>query len=173
MRYVDPDGRAHFGKRPMKVFHNYWGIGASNPIDNLTNTELSHEHLFFDDEQGGNLGFSWEGLFEEPKENYDEYYMDKNQYDDDLIREAIKNVEVGEYSVIGSKIGKLIQNIAKLFGKKVNDKIVGNGKKNNCQDWASRVRKEYNRLFNELPESEQNRIKAECKEREKEFKNEK
>ena len=117
MRYVDPDGRAHFGKRPMKVFHNYWGIGASNPIDNLTNTELSHEHLFFDDEQGGNLGFSWEGLFEEPKENYDEYYMDKNQYDDDLIREAIKNVEVGEYSVIGSKIGKLIQNIAKLFGK--------------------------------------------------------
>ena len=69
VRYIDPDGRAHFGKRPMKAFNNYWGIGASNPIDNLTNTELSHEQLFFDDDKGGNVGFSWDGLFEEPAVN--------------------------------------------------------------------------------------------------------
>ena len=172
IRYIDPDGKAHFGKRPMKTFHDYWGIAASNPIDNLTNTELSHEQLFFDDDKGGNLGFSWDGLFEESKKSYDKYHMDKKQYDD-LMRKAVNNVEAGEYSVVGSKIGKLIQNVAKLFGKKVDDKIVGNGKKNNCQDWASRVRKEYTRLFKELPKEEQKRIKAECKEREKEYKNEK
>ena len=173
VRYIDPDGKAHFGKRPMKTFHDYWGIAASNPIDNLTNTELSHEQLFFDDDKGGNLGFSWDGLFEESKKSYDKYHMDKKQYDDDLMRKAVNNVEAGEYSVVGSKIGKLIQNVAKLFGKKVDNKIVGNGKKNNCQDWASRVRKEYTRLFKELPKEEQKRIKAECKEREKEYKNEK
>lgn len=152
----------------MKTFHNYWGIGASNPIDNLANTELSHEQLFFDDPKGGNIGFSWDGLFEEPQSSYEIYHMNKKQYDDDLMRKAIKNVEVGEYSVIGGKSGKVIQNIAKIFGKKVDEKIIGKGKKNNCQDWASRVRKEYNRLFKELPKEEQKRIKTECKEREKE-----
>ena len=173
MRYVDPDGRAHFGKRPMKAFHDYWGIGTSNPIDNLTNTELSHEQLFFDDDKGGNSGFSWDGLFEKPKEAYDKYHMENKQYDDDLMRNAVKNVETGNYSVLGSKLGKFIQKVARLFGKDFDVKLVGNGKKNNCQDWASRVRKEYSRLFNALPESEQNRIKNECKERERELKNEK
>lgn len=52
VKYIDSDGRAHFGKRPMKAFHDYWGIGASNLIDNLANTELSHEQLFFDDDKG-------------------------------------------------------------------------------------------------------------------------
>ena len=173
VRYIDPDGRAHFGKRPMKAFHNYWGIGASNLIDNLANTELSHEQLFFDDDKGENLGFSWDGLFEEPKEAYDKYHMDKKQYDDDLMRKAVKNVKAGDYSVLGNKIGKIIQKAARLFGKNFDDKLVGNGKKNNCQDWASRVRKEYYRLFKELPESEQKRIKSECKKREQEHKNEK
>ncbi|MGN0731209.1 MAG: hypothetical protein ACI4MA_04775 [Treponema sp.] len=122
-------------------------------------------NCFFDD-KGGNLGFSWDGLFEEPKEAYDKYHMDKKQYDDDLMRKAIKNVEAGNYSVLGSKFGKLIQKEANLIGKNFDDKIVGTGKKSNCQDWASRVRKEYKRLFKELPESEQKRIKTECKERE-------
>ena len=70
VNYVDPNGFAHFGKRPMKIFHNYWGIFASNPIDNIANTELCHEQLFYDDEKGGNLGFSWDGLFEEPNAEY-------------------------------------------------------------------------------------------------------
>lgn len=70
IKYVDPNGFAHFGKRPMKIFHNYWGIFASNPIDNIANTELCHEQLFYDDEKGGNLGFSWDGLFEEPNAEY-------------------------------------------------------------------------------------------------------
>jgi len=107
VRYIDPDGRAHFGKRPMKAFHNYWGIGASNLIDNLANTELSHEQLFFDDDKGENLGFSWDGLFEEPKEAYDKYHMDKKQYDDDLMRKAVKNVKAGDYSVLGNKFFRL------------------------------------------------------------------
>lgn len=99
--------------------------------------------------------------------------MDKKQYDDDLKRKAVKNVKTGDYSVLGNKIGKIIQKAARLFGKNFDDKLVGNGKKNNCQNWASRVRKEYYRLFKELPESEQKRIKSECKKREQEHKNEK
>ena len=173
VHYIDPDGRAHFAKRPMKAFHNYWGIGASNPIDNAANTELSHEHLFFDDDSGDNVGFGWEGLFKESADNLDNYHMDKKQYDDDLMRKAVDNVETGDYSVLGEKTGKLLKKGAKAFGKDIDDKIVGKGKKNNCQDWASRVRKEYNRLFKELPKEEQKRIKAECRKREQLSKNEK
>ena len=170
VKYIDPDGKAHFGKRPMKAFHNYWGIGASNPIDDFTNTELSHEQLFFDDEKGGNLGFSWNGLFEEPLTEYKNYHMNKKQYDDNLMRKATSNIEEGKYSVLGSTIGKFIKKVAKFFRRNFDDKLIGNGKKNNCQDWASKVRKEYNRLFKELPKTEQNRIKDECKKREKEAK---
>ena len=170
VKYTDPDGKAHFGKRPMKAFHDYWGIGASNPIDDFTNTELSHEQLFFDDEKGGNLGFSWDGLFEEPLTEYKNYHMNKKQYDDNLMRKATSNIEEGKYSVLGSTVGKFIKKVAKFFRRNFDDKLIGNGKKNNCQDWASKVRKEYNRLFKELPKKEQNRIKDECKKREKEFK---
>ena len=84
----------------MKAFHDYWGIGASNPIDNFTNTELSHEQLFFDDAKGGSIGFGWDGTFEEPEEEYNKYHMDKKQYDDSLMRKAVENVETGDYSII-------------------------------------------------------------------------
>ena len=50
--------------------------------------------------------------------------------------------------------------------------IIGNGKKNNCQDWASNVRKEYKHLLKELPKEKQKEIKKECKKREKENQNE-
>ncbi|MBQ1971306.1 MAG: RHS repeat-associated core domain-containing protein [Treponema sp.] len=166
VRYIDPDGRAHFGKRPMKILNNYWGICASNPIDDFTNTELSHEHLFFDDGTNDNLGFSWDGLFKESTDQYQNYYMDEKQYDDELMRQAVANVEEGNYSAIGSRVGNFINKIAKLFGKNLSEKIIGEGKKNNCQDWASNVRKEYNKLLKELPKTEQNRIKEECKKRE-------
>ena len=96
--------------------------------------------------------------------------MNKKQYDDNLMRKATSNIEEGKYSVLGSTVGKFIKKVAKFFRRNFDDKLIGNGKKNNCQDWASKVRKEYNRLFNELPKTEQNRIKDECKKREKEAK---
>lgn len=89
------------------------------------------------------------------------------------MRIAVNNVEIGDYSVLGYYDGKLIKKIANMVGKDFDDKLVGKGDKNNCQDWADKVRKEYARLFKELPKTEQKRIKRECKKYEKEIKNEK
>jgi hypothetical protein len=53
--------------------------------------------------------------------------MDGTHYDDALMREALKNVQDGNYSLLGW----------------------GPGPKNNGQDWADRLRKEYERLQKE------------------------
>ena len=33
------------------------GLLSNNSVDDQSNTELSHEHIFFEDEEGGDLGF--------------------------------------------------------------------------------------------------------------------
>jgi hypothetical protein len=169
--YTDPDGLAHFGKRPMNFTGGNWMPPlTNNPLDNLGNTEILHEHLFFDDGTGYNVGFGWTGRFSE-RTSGKNYKMNTKMYDDALMYKAIKNVVDGEYSLLGEFDGKLLNNFRKLTGQKpLEDRIIGKGKKNNCQDWASKVRKEYNKLFKALSKEERTRIKAELKIKEKALK---
>ena len=117
-----------FGKRPLSkpiwldesTLINTLSDISDNPIIDYLNLELSHEHGFFEDGSGDNIGFRNNERFpEDPNEliNLGYRYEDK-QYDDDIMREALKNVKDGLYSSVI----------------------------NNCQDWSDRLRKEYDRL---------------------------
>ena len=119
VNWIDPWGLFYFGKRPLSGLP-WIPIASSNPIDDYFNTELSHEHGFFEDGTGDNIGFGPKGRFSEVPTGKG-YRCDNKHYDDNLMGEALKNVKDGEYSNW-------------LW------------KKNNCQDWAERLRQEYERL---------------------------
>ena len=125
LNFLDPFGLFRFGKRPLSGAPWIPG-GSSNPVDNYFNTEISHEHGFFEDGSGENIGFGPDGRFSEDPSDKGYRYDDK-YYDDALIREALGNIEDGDYSLLGW----------------------GDPKKNNCQDWADRLRDEYERLKRE------------------------
>ncbi len=122
VNFVDPFGLFIFGSRPLKGLPWIPG-GSSNPVDDYFNTEISHEHGFFEDVSGDNVGFGPDGRFNENPEGKG-YRLDGKHYDDALMREALKNVQDGNYNLLGW----------------------GSGPKNNCQDWADRLRAEYDRL---------------------------
>ncbi len=120
--YIDPLGLFRFGKRPLKGGKSkYFGTG---PLSNLFNVEAAHEQGFFEDGTGDNIGFFDDNIVGSEDPTGRNYRYDDKHYDDDLMRQALGNVEKGEYSLLG----------------------VGELKKNNCQDWATRLRKEYRRL---------------------------
>lgn len=127
INWTDIFGLAHFGKRPLNGLPWFPG-GSENPLDDYLNTELSHEHLFFDD--GTNIGFGPKdgGLFGpghffiDP--NLNAYRYNTKHYDDALMRQALENVMSNwnmEYNVLT----------------------------NNCQHFTEALRKEYERLKNE------------------------
>jgi RHS repeat-associated protein len=124
LRWTDPLGLAYFAKRPLSGLL-WFGPGSNNPIDDSFNTELSHEQLFFEDNEPdlpSNLGFFNDSTVREDDTSLlSGYRKMPQQYDDAIMRDAIENVEaMGDY---------------KLFG-------------NNCQTWAEKVREEYSRLYN-------------------------
>ena len=125
---ADSSGLFVFGKRPLSGLP-WTPIASSNPVDDYLNTELSHEHGFFEDTTGGNIGFRPDGRFSEDPTGKG-YRYDSQHYDDTLIRDSLKNINDGTYSNWPWS-------------------------KNNCQDWAERLRKEYERL-----KREQNRAKC-------------
>jgi len=96
---------------------------TTNPIDDHFNTELSHEHGFFEDGSGDNVGFFRDGR-RINTENPADYRFDGKHYDDDLMRDALRNLNDRKYSNWPWN-------------------------KNNCQDWAERLREEYERLRKE------------------------
>jgi hypothetical protein len=126
INYIDPLGLAQFGKRPFAGLPEWlvWGPGT-NPIDDYFNTELVHEELFFEDgKTPSNVGFYADSPFNAPgrvdsddPEN-SSYRRFGPHYDDTLMREAVDNVKLRNYWLIG----------------------------NNCQSWADEVREEYHRL---------------------------
>jgi len=135
LSFIDPLGLFYFGKRPLANGNAPWiHVGSSNPLDDYFNTELSHEHGFFEDSKGGNIGFGPDGRFTEDPVGKG-YRYDIKHYDDDLMREALKHIEDGKYSNLPWK-------------------------KNNCQDWAERLRKEYERLQGTRAK---NKVKCKCK----------
>ena len=88
-----------------------------------------------------------------------ENYKSILEYDDNLIRKAMENVETKKYSLLGSKNGNELDKIAHIFGKNIAEEFIGDGQKYNCQDWASDVRKEYKKLYKELSKEEKKIIK--------------
>ena len=133
---IDPLGLGYFASRPLGGFLGNLYVPSlpgfqlgDNPIDDFFNTEISHEQYFFDD--GTNLGFFDDGTVKPDNgdllDTYDPNTRSEN-FDDNLIRQAIQNVELENYLVIP---------------------IWPNT--DNCQSWAERVRKEYERLT-EKPE---------------------
>jgi hypothetical protein len=125
--YVDPYGLAYFASRPF----NGWSwvpIVSHNPLDDYFNTELSHEQIFFEDKQGGNIGFFDDGTLKEELSPIG-YRTTRTGYDDALLRRAVINVIPKPYYLLWHP-----------FSKK---------EKYNCQDWAEDVRAEYERLKHE------------------------
>ncbi len=95
---------------------------VNNPTDDEQNTEISHEQLFFEDEKVGNVGFFDDGRVRPDNPALLKKYRTFGpHYDDAIMREAVKNVVPWKYCLIG----------------------------NNCQDWADKVRKEYEQLVRE------------------------
>jgi len=124
IEYFDPEGLFHIGKRPLEGYP--WLPGpSSNPLDDYLNAEFSHEHGFFDDGSGENIGFGENGRFSEDPIGKG-YRYDNEVYDDDIIRRALENIEDGKYSNWPWN-------------------------KNNCQDWIERLIEEYWRILDEGP----------------------
>lgn len=120
LAFIDLYGLAYFAKRALsglpwlgKLSNHPGGFGEQ------FNADISHEHLFFEDNAApANLGLGPDGLFSEPPGG--DYRILDGGYDDCVMRIAVDRTRVGDYCLIG--IG---------------------GKKNNCQDWADRVRESY------------------------------
>jgi len=115
VNWIDPFGLFFFGIRPLDEGQLWWyGTG---PLSDFFNLEGIHEHGFFEDGTGDNIGFGPNGRYSEDPRGKN-YKCGRKHYDDDLMREALRNVKDGEYNFF----------------------------RNNCQHWASRLRKEYRKL---------------------------
>jgi RHS repeat-associated protein len=136
VNFVDPMGLFRFGERPLEGMPqgSQTVVDIISPIGGLiqrgTNSKLVHEHGFFEDGSGENIGFGPNGRFNEDPSGKG-YRLSGEHYNDALIREALKNVQDGNYSLLGW----------------------GPDPKNNCQDWADRLRAEYERLQKERKEN--------------------
>ncbi|MDR7017052.1 RHS repeat-associated core domain-containing protein [Acinetobacter sp. 3657] len=135
--FIDPMGLAYFASRPLDGLP-WIPIFSKNYLDNRLNTEVSHEQLFFEDgKHPSNIGYMGSSKLEMDKPSLLRNYkksLKKIHYNDCVMRKAVAQTYTGQYSLLGG-IGI---------------------EKNNCQDWADRVRREYNKLINNPM------VKAEC-----------
>ena len=137
---TDPSGLFEFGKRALDGMP-WIPVISNNPIDDALNAEISHEQGFFEDnKEPNNIGFGPIGEFKDDLKGKI-YIFDGKHYDDDLMRQAVKNIKDGKYSLLG------------LDGKK----------KDNCQDWAERLRKEYEKLKKEKEEKDKKKKNVNAK----------
>jgi len=124
INWTDPYGLFRFGKRKLKGFP----FMINHPILDKLNREVSHEHGFFEDNMSpNNVGFgpatalglnlctAGQRFYTEKSSDY---VLSSQHFDDALMRQALENLNDGEYCVGGK----------------------------NCQDWAQRLRDEYYRL---------------------------
>ncbi len=115
---VDPLGLFRFGKKGLGGLP-LLGIFSDNPIDDATNTEIAHEHGFYEDGTGKNVGLFKEGV-KYDTENIHDYGLEEKSYDDKRMHRAVDSLGKQKYNLLG--IG---------------------GKKNNCQDYADKMRDRY------------------------------
>ncbi len=117
---IDPLGLGRFGKRPLDGTENI-PIEHGGPLADFFNLEINHEQYFFDNGKE-NLGFFGDDRVRADNgHNKREYEFFGPEFDDQLIRKAIQNVDPGNYNLV----------------------------LRNCQHWADKVRNEYERLKNE------------------------
>ncbi|AMK09820.1 RHS repeat domain-containing protein [Pseudodesulfovibrio indicus] len=115
---VDPVGLFRFGKRGLGGLP-LLGIFSDNQIDDSLNTEIAHEHGFYEDGSGGDVGLFKDGV-RHNTENIQDYELEDKHYDDKRMRRTVGSLGKQEYNLLG--IG---------------------GEKNNCQDYADKMRKRY------------------------------
>jgi RHS repeat-associated protein len=115
---VDPLGLFRFGKRGLGGLP-LLGILSDNPIDDAFNTEIAHEHGFYEDGTGKNVGLFKEGVRQDT-ENIRDYELEEKRYGDKRMHRVVDSLEEQKYNLLG--IG---------------------GKKNNCQDYADKMRDRY------------------------------
>jgi RHS repeat-associated protein len=120
IRFIDPTGLAYFAKRPLRNLRFTFNC---NPVDNYLDAELAHEQLFFEDgKKPANIGFHEDSTLKE-ETGTGPWRCKSGHYDDCRMRKAVENVGIPKkYCVFGP--GKY-----------------------NCQDWATQVRAEYDRLL--------------------------
>jgi hypothetical protein len=118
---VDPLGLFRFGKRGLGGLP-LLGLLSDNPLSDKLNIELAHEHGFYEDGTGDNIGFFKDGRRDET-EDIHEYRLNNQQYNDKLMRRADKSLKPGKFNLFGIS-----------------------GKKNNCQDFSEKLRKRYHLL---------------------------
>jgi hypothetical protein len=118
---VDPTGLFRFGKRGLGGLP-LLGILSDNPIDDDANTEIAHEHGFFEDGSNDDVGLFSEGV-RYNSENIQDYKLEETSYDDKRMRRVVKSLGDQEFNLFG------------FFGKK-----------NNCQDYTDKMRERYGQL---------------------------
>jgi len=112
---VDPVGLFRFGKKGLWILP---GIGTDGSTADKRNYELKHEHGFYEDGTGDNVGLFKNGI----KRDQDiiKYKLDETHFDDKRMRQAEESLYPGNYKLC--KWG---------------------GKSNNCQDYADALRERY------------------------------
>ena len=179
MKFVDPDGNAHFSKSDLAGTENVPGFIKwllSLKIFDLLNLELKHEHLFFDDGSGYNLGWSWGDYVCNDKETA-KYKRRLVYYDDALMRKAAsllpetsQKVKTDRGKAKYSLAGGLLNNIIISFDPTMKNKVGHKDlRKNNCQDYASKLRHEYYKLYWKLTPQERKEIRIRKREIEREW----
>jgi uncharacterized protein RhaS with RHS repeats len=114
---ADQLGLFRFGKRPLGILPETWHeISKDGSLADLHNFEPKHEHGFYEDGSGDNIGFGKDGLMTE--EDISKYQLDDTHYDDKRMRRAQRSTTTGVYCLSG----------------------------NNCQDYADRLRQRYGLL---------------------------
>ena len=123
--YFDKYGLAYFALRPLGG--KPWIPGAShNSLDDWSNTEISHEQIFFEDGKSpSNVGFFDDNTIRSDGPSLlSSYRKTRTGYNDCVMRIAVAQTPTKPYSLLG-------------WGKP---------KKFNCQDFAEAVRRKYSEL---------------------------
>jgi RHS repeat-associated protein len=132
INWRDAYGLFRFGRKSLPFLPWIPGASSGNKSADKINLELSHEHGFFEDAEGGNVGFSPQGRFSEPSSKG--YHMEEAQYRDDLMRKALAKITENNYDLISS----------------------------NCQDWADRLRNAYAKEVEAERRARQDNQKKSC-----------
>jgi len=146
--HIDPDGNFRFGKRPLsnsktlQIALTAIMLMFAPPDVNLKtldtlNIEAVHEHGFYDN-SNNNIGYGDDGYMTE--ENKSDYKLENKIYDDNLMKQAEENVmNSGQFDERGEEYNII---------------------NNNCQGFADALRKEYDKLYNNLDDKGKKEVDA-------------